>query len=168
MGGIEIINVSGDHLIDIVESLAKEIWTEHYTPIIGKPQVDYMLEHFQSKEAIAQQIEREGFLYYLLRKDDSYIGYVGVVFKKDRDELLLSKLYVKSGERRKGYAKKALQFLEDLAKQMNLKKITLTVNKNNTDSIKAYLKLGFKNTGSVVTDIGAGFVMDDYRMEKML
>jgi hypothetical protein len=26
--------------------------------------------------------------------------------------------------------------------------------------------MGFTNTGPIVTDIGAGFVMDDYKLEK--
>ena len=37
------IEVSTEYQIEIVESLAREIWTEHYIPIIGKEQVDYML-----------------------------------------------------------------------------------------------------------------------------
>jgi RimJ/RimL family protein N-acetyltransferase len=49
-----------------------------------------------------------------------------------------------------------------------LNKIALTVNKNNVNSIKAYEKMGFKNVGSVVQDIGSGYVMDDYKMEKTL
>jgi RimJ/RimL family protein N-acetyltransferase len=40
------------------------------------------------------------------------------------------------------------------------------VNKNNVNSIKVYEKLGFKKTGPVIQDIGNGFVMDDYKMEK--
>jgi diphthamide synthase (EF-2-diphthine--ammonia ligase) len=51
MNEVKVISVSGDYLIGIVESLAKEIWIEHYTPIIGRPQVDYMLENFQSSQA---------------------------------------------------------------------------------------------------------------------
>ena len=49
---------------------------------------------------------------------------------------------------------------------MGLGKITLTVNKNNAIAIEAYRKMGFENAGSIVTDIGGGFVMDDYKMEK--
>ena len=44
-----------DQIKAIVE-MAKEIWTEHYTPIIGKDQVDYMLDKFQSNDAISGQI----------------------------------------------------------------------------------------------------------------
>ena len=44
-------------------------------------------------------------------------------------------------------------------------KIRLTVNKYNQYTIDAYNKWGFKTVDSVVTDIGNGFVMDDYIME---
>jgi ribosomal protein S18 acetylase RimI-like enzyme len=167
MGEIEFIKVSDRRLIKRVVLLAREIWTEHFTAIIGRGQVDYMLAKFQSEEAISRQIENEGFLYYLLKDDGGeYVGYTGVVPDKNRGELFLSKLYIKCDKRRKGYAKKAMRFVEDLARQTGLAKITLTVNKNNTIAIEAYRKMGFENAGSVVTDIGGGFVMDDYKMGK--
>jgi RimJ/RimL family protein N-acetyltransferase len=68
--------------------------------------------------------------------------------------------------RGKGYGGKTVEFLESLAREDGFKKITLTVNKYNSGSIKAYEKMGFKNVGSIVQDIGNGFVMDDYKMEK--
>ncbi len=157
------IAVSTDHQIEIVVSLAKEIWTEHYIPIIGRAQVDYMLERFQSKQAVFQQIRR-GLLYFLIREDSEFIGYIAV-HPKGR-ELFLSKIYVKSSRRGKGYGRKAVQFAETLAKERGLSKIVLTVNKNNINSIKAYEKIGFKKTGSLIQDIGSGFFMDDYKMEK--
>jgi len=43
-----------------------------------------------------------------------------------------------------------------LAREQGLRKISLTVNKNNTDSIKAYEKMGFRNVGSLAQDIGNG------------
>lgn len=169
MSEIQFVNVSDDRLIDTVAVLARDIWTEHYTPIIGKAQVEYMLDKFQSRSAIARQIEIEGFLYYLLKKKDGrYAGYIGVVPKQGAEELFLSKLYVLSGERGKGSARKAVQFVQEIARQKNTKKITLTVNKHNAGTIRAYEKLGFRNIGSVVTDIGQGYVMDDYRMEMVL
>ena len=157
------IPVTTDDQMKIVESLAKEIWTEYYTPIIGRQQVDYMLDRFQSRQAIAGQI-KEGVLYFLIRTADAFIGYIAVHPKED--ELFLSKIYVRSTERRKGYGRKAVRFAESLAKERNLSRIVLTVNKNNVSSIKAYEKTGFKNAGSIIQDIGNGFVMDDYKMEK--
>ncbi|HUO78201.1 MAG TPA: GNAT family N-acetyltransferase [Thermodesulfovibrionales bacterium] len=159
------IEVLTEEQIEIVESLAEEIWTEHYVPIIGKAQVDYMLDRFQSKKSISDQI-MSGFLYFLIKEDNQFIGYIGVQPKGD--ELFLSKIYIKSSERGKGLGGKAIQFIERLAKEKGLGKIVLTVNKNNRDAIKAYEKLGFKNLGSLIQEIGGGFIMDDYKMEKTL
>jgi ribosomal protein S18 acetylase RimI-like enzyme len=157
------IEVSTENQIEIVESLAREIWTEHYVPIIGREQVDYMLDRFQSGKAISEQI-RAGSLYFLIEEDSEFIGYIAVEPKGD--ELFLSKIYVKSSRRGKGYGKKAIQFVERLAKEKGSRKIVLTVNKNNIIAIRAYEKIGFKNLGPVLQEIGNGFVMDDYKMEK--
>jgi len=157
------IEVSTKNQIEIVESLAKEIWTEHYVPIIGKEQVHYMLGRFQSTQAISEQIQR-GFLYFLIEEDNQFIGYIGV--QQKGNELFLSKIYIKSSHRGRGYGKKTIQFTEKLAKEKGARKIVLTVNKNNMNTIRAYERMGFKNLGSIIQEIGDGFIMDDYKMEK--
>jgi diamine N-acetyltransferase len=159
------ITVSTEEQIATVVSLARKIWTEHYTPMIGKEQVEYMLGRFQSREAVSEQI-RNGHLYFLIEEDGHSIGYIAIQPKGG--ELFLSKIYVKSSMRRKGSGRKSVQFLETLARAGGFGRITLTVNKNNTGSITAYERIGFKNLGSVVQDIGSGFVMDDFKMEKIL
>ncbi len=152
-------------LIGKVETLAHIIWNEHFTPIIGKAQVDYMLKSFQSSEAISGQI-KQGFLYYLIQENNEFIGYFGLLPKEN--ELLLSKFYILCAERHKGYGKKVLHSIEQLATSKELYQVTLTVNKYNTNTIEAYEKLGFKKTKSIVKDIGHGFIMDDYAMVKKL
>ncbi len=157
------IKVATKQHIEAVEALAKEIWTEHYIPIIGREQVDYMLSRFQSAQAISEQIAN-GYLYFLIREAGQFIGYISVQPKEQ--ELFLSKIYVLSSRRGKGYGRKAVRFVEELAKEKGLGKIVLTVNKNNTLAIKAYEAIGFRKIEALVQDIGSGFVMDDYKMEK--
>ena len=151
--------------IKAIENLAYEIWHEHYTPIIGKAQVDYMLAKFQSVNAIMKQINN-GFLYFLCEQENEPVGYMSVNVKGE--ELFLSKIYVASVNRRNGYGRKMLAFLEDLARGKGLSKISLMVNIHNSNSIKMYEKVGFHICGTAVQDIGNGFVMDDYKMEKRL
>jgi diamine N-acetyltransferase len=158
-----LIEVSTENHRDIIESLAREIWTEHYIPFIGEQQVDYMLARYQSKQAIKEQIA-SGVLYFLIEEGQVFIGYIAV--RPMGEELFLSKIYLRSSHRARGYGKKAVQFVETLARERGLRKIVLTVNKNNTAAIRAYEKIGFSNVGSLVQDIGSGFVMDDYAMEK--
>ena len=163
---LEIVEVSGETLIRAVEALARTIWPAHYAPIIGIRQVEYMLDTFQSKEAIAAQI-KDGARYYLLRpKGHGPVGYFAAVPRRDSGELFLSKLYLAREARRKGFARRAVCFSEGLARGLGLSRITLTVNKRNAVALLAYRRMGFKNTAAVVTDIGEGFVMDDFRMEK--
>jgi diamine N-acetyltransferase len=155
--------VTTEEQINLVSSLAGEIWPEHYYSIVGKAQIDYMVKTFQSPRAIAEQIERDGYLYYLLSGDNGPVGYFAC--QLNGDLCFLSKFYIKSGHRGKGMGRKAFQFICDLARENHCYAIHLTVNKNNLSSIRIYGKLGFSNTGAVKQDIGKGYVMDDYRME---
>lgn len=158
--------VKTDQDIILVAALAKEIWTEHYTPIIGSAQVEYMLANIQSERAIRRQIDHEGFLYFLIEANAAPAGYIGV--QLNDTELFLSKIYVRASERGKGLGGEAVRFVTELAGKLGAEKISLTVNKNNTAAIGSYEKYGFRNLGSAVKDIGGGFVMDDYKMELTL
>lgn len=158
-----IKTVSNHTQIKTIESLAHTIWHEHYTPIIGKDQVEYMLHTFQSAMAISQQIEH-GTRYFISEVQGEPIGYMGIDI--NHNALFLSKIYLISSKRSKGYGKKMIHFLEVLAKEHQCKTIALTVNKYNSESIMMYEKVGFRKCGTTVKKIGEGFVMDDYNMEK--
>lgn len=165
MTKIEICKVFEPDKIDVISDLAENIWNEYYVPIIGREQVKYMLENIQSSAAIKIQIDN-GYSYYLLKHEDEYAGYFGI--KPENNSIFISKLYVKSEFRGKGFAKTSLEFIESFAKKENLPAITLTVNKNNIEAIEAYKQMGFKITGEIIQDIGHNYVMDDYKMEKQL
>ncbi|HNX69129.1 MAG TPA: GNAT family N-acetyltransferase [Candidatus Omnitrophota bacterium] len=168
MAGTMIITqaLAGDSL-SRVEKLAQEIWREHYPPIVGVAQVEYMLKKFQSKEAIAEQLE-EGFFYYLIQIDGQEEGYLGILPREEKRELFLSKIYLRAPVRGKGYGGKVMAFAVGLARKKGFRKVVLAVNKKNIAAIRAYEGMGFKNVESVTQDIGGGFFLDDYRMEKGL
>ncbi|MEW6712783.1 MAG: GNAT family N-acetyltransferase [Candidatus Riflebacteria bacterium] len=163
---LEFIRVATREQIELATELAEEIWSEHYTPIIGAEQVKYMLENFQSIKAITDQIDRGSWGYFLIYHDAEAVGYFAYQFRVDH--LFLSKLYLRHCLRGKGISRKVMHFLENVAADNCLKKISLTVNKNNENAIAVYKKLGFSTTGPTVADIGGGYVMDDYIMEKSL
>lgn len=150
-----------------VARLAQEIWQEHYVQIIGQDQVDYMLEKFQSRDAITQQLARE-YEYFLVLDRGQSAGYIGVVPDPGASKLLLSKIYIRKEVRGRGLGKEAFEFVEKLCRQRGIVTIRLTVNKNNARSITWYQRRGFTNVGSAVQDIGEGFVMDDFIMEKTI
>ncbi len=149
----------------IIEKLANTIWREYYISILGLMQVEYMLTKYQTESAIATQVDN-GFEYFIINYKNKDVGYLSVI--KENDTLFLSKIYILKNYRGRKIGKTAMQFIYDKAKNMNCNKVVLTVNKHNSNTISAYEKLGFKNIGSIVKDIGNGFVMDDYKMEKSI
>ena len=156
--------VASPEQIAAVAALARETWTQHYVPIIGAAQVEYMLAKFQSAEAIARQIAAEGCEYYLAPG----AGYLALAPDVAGKSVLLSKIYVKEDRRGTGLGRALVEFAEKRAGELGCRELWLTANRNNAGSIAFYERLGFRKTQSLVTDIGGGFVMDDWRMAKTL
>lgn len=148
-----------------VARLAAEIWREYYVSLITMEQIDYMIGKYQSVSAIADQIHHQGYEYYLIHHEGaSPIGYISI--RQEEQKLFLSKFYIGKEYRGQGYASQAFAFLEHLCKERNLSHIWLTVNRHNEPSIAVYEKKGFRTVREQIADIGNGFVMDDYIMEK--
>ena len=140
--------------------LASKIWHEYWPILLSDKQIDYMVENFQSENAIKNQIANEHYTYYYIIKNNEKAGYFGLSDKEGY--LFLSKIYISKEFRHKGLGTKAFEKIKKIA---GGRKNRLTVNKQNINSINAYKKWGFQTIDSVVTDIGNGFVMDDYIME---
>lgn len=154
---------------DVAEAarLAHEIWNEHYTKIIGQAQVDFMVNNYQSKHAIAAQIA-SGYEYYLIFHNGESVGYLAVVPAPAKSSLQFSKLYVLKSQRGSGIGKESMDFVEDICRKAAITKLWLTVNKYNSEAIAWYERLGFTKAGEVVMDIGGGYIMDDFRFEKTI
>ena len=160
---IDFLPVRSEDEIRMVAKLAYEIWNEHYVPIIGQDQVSYMVDKFQSFEAISVQIKEDKYDYYIINQAFEPSGYIGI--NMSGEELFISKFYVVRNKRGKGLGRKGIEFIIKRAKESGTKTLSLTVNKENVNSIKAYEQMGFKNFGPIVTDIGEGFIMDDFVMK---
>ncbi len=163
---MNFITIKTDEEIKQLAVIASEIWHEYWPFVLSEQQIDYMVDKFQSEKALKKQIEEERYTYCILEDNNNIIGYFGICPKEDY--LFLSKLYIRKDFRGLGCGRQALSKIIQTAQQYNKLSIRLTVNKNNINTIKAYEKWGFKTIDSDVTDIGNGFVMDDYIMEYKL
>lgn len=163
--GIQLHPVQTPEEIRKAAALADEIWHQHYGELLGKEQVDYMVEKFQSETAIANQLE-EGAAYVLALEGGEPVGYCAYYPEKER--MFLSKIYLQKAVRGRGIARRFLDRVEREAREQGLPAVYLTVNKGNTGSIAAYKAMGFRTVDAVKTPIGNGFFMDDYIMQKDL
>lgn len=152
--------------IEVTATIAKEIWNQHFTPLIGIDQVNYMLDNFQSIGAITKQIRNEGYSYFLVLDQKVPIGYFAFYLKEDF--LYISKLYLKKSARGKGYSRIILSFIENKASSNGAKFIKLNVFKGNDHTISVYKRMGFEVIDQPQIDIGNGFILDDYVMRKSL
>ncbi len=162
---MKLIPVLTEEQINKTAVLADEIWHEFFPAIISVSQIDYMVEMFQSVNAITKQINENGYKYFLMHKNGTYAGYLAIQPQAD-GRLFLSKIYVKKEYRGQGFARQAFAFMDEYCKKNNHHAIWLTVNKHNDSSIAAYKKSGFSIVGEGVQDIGNGYVMDDYFLER--
>lgn len=142
--------------------VAREVWREANVAFCTPEQVEYMIEKFQSFEAITGQL-MQGYRYFLIEDCDEILGYFGV--QKQGERLFLSKFYILKQSRGRGLFSMGLQRMIDICKEDGLESIYLTVNRNNTHAYEVYLAKGFKVIAEECADIGFGFVMDDYIME---
>lgn len=166
----DVMPVATEKQIVEVEQAANHVWHNYYKDIFSPEQIEYMLEKYQSKEALKRQMS-EGYIYYMLLADEKLAGYMCLL--PQSDYVYLARLYIKAEYRRQGLAKKAIAHMDALAADPSLgcshmKKIRLRVERENSFAINVYEHLGFRKVRAEDTDIGGGFVCKDYIMERPL
>lgn len=164
---VQFIPVATDDQIQNLAIMADTVWHEWFPSILSEEQIDYMVEKFQSYKALKKQLE-DGYDYFFINVNGVNVGYTGIHIEQEEHRMFISKVYLLKSFRGKGYAGEVFNFLEGVCMGMQLKSMYLTVNRNNTHAIQVYEKKGFKSIRTQVADIGNGFVMDDFVMEKTL
>lgn len=156
-------------------TMADEIWHEYWPELIGMAQTDYMVQKFQSLEAIQRDMAEHGYQYWFLEDTEagdrasgtgSVVGYTGGRIEAETNRFFISKIYLFQHARGHGYARKTVEFYDALCRKRGLRAMYLTVNKGNDLAIRAYRGTGFNIIASVENHIGEGFIMDDYIMER--
>ncbi|MDO5861312.1 MAG: GNAT family N-acetyltransferase [Thermoplasmata archaeon] len=161
--GITVTPVTDEDSLRIIASLANTVWREAYEGIVDRAQTAYMIERFQSYEAIRDQVDNRGYTYLLVRDGPRVAGYCGYV--PDDRGLFLSKIYVHRDFRHKGVSSPVFEHLRTVARSLGKSKVYLTVNRGNEAAIRVYEHVGFEIVESADNPIGDGFVMNDYIME---
>ena len=149
-------------------ALAREIWYDHYPGIITAAQIEYMLQQRYDPALVRAELARDDIWWDKLLVGGEMTAFASYFLTAEPGEMKLDKLYVRTRCQRRGYGGMLIARAADVARRRGCTRLTLAVNKNNRSAIAAYLKHGFRVADAVVKDIGGGFVMDDYIMEKAL
>lgn len=178
--GWQIIPAGEEHL-PVIAKLAGVIWHRCYPGIISHEQIDYMLSRMYAPKTMLDEIRSQGIHYDLLLADDKPAGFASYgpatesppcpeSHRADVQRVVpvfkLHKLYMLPELHGQGLGSRLLKHVEEEVRAIGGQRLILSVNKRNSKAITAYRRNGFVIAGSVATDIGGGFVMDDYIMEK--
>lgn len=147
-------------------ALAREIWYTHYPAIISTAQIEYMLEQRYNGGVVRAELQRDDLWWDKLMVGEVMAGFSSYFLTGVPGEMKLDKVYVHPRRQRRGYGGLMIARACEVARSRGCSRLTLAVNKNNRSAVNAYLKHGFRIADAVVKDIGQGFVMDDYILEK--
>lgn len=152
--------------VDAVIALAGVVWRHHYPGIISMEQIDYMLAQRYTPEVIRAQMQSGSAWWDRALLGGRMIGFTQ--YELHGSAMKLDKLYLHQDFQRQGHAARMLAHVEHAARRHGANAVKLNVNKHNAKAIAAYRKHGYEVIESVVADIGKGYVMDDYIMQKTL
>ncbi|HET7315125.1 GNAT family N-acetyltransferase [Salinisphaera sp.] len=164
MDTIDLVAAETPALLLELSALAYVIWHQHYTPIIGRAQVEYMLERGYSETALHEQLAA-GTRFTLARRGGRFVAFAAV--SPDAHEpatAWLDKLYVHIEARNLGVGRSLIRRAAAQAHALGAATLRLRVHRHNAESIAAYERIGFGIAHEDIKDIGNGFVMDDYVM----
>ena len=151
--------------IPLIRSLAKQIWPKTYCAILSRKQIKYMMQLMYSESAIVQQMSSH-YRFVIAYNAGIPVGFAGFS-QIEAGAYKLHKIYVLHSQHGKGVGK---FIIEEIVRDIKLEgAASLRLNVNRFNAAKGfYEKLGFTIIGSEDVDIGNGYFMNDYIMEKDL
>ena len=164
---IEIIQADKSHF-EIIKNIASNTWPDTFGDILSESQINYMLDMMYSLDSLNNQIEKLNHTFLLAKEDQNNYGYLSYELDyKNESKTKIHKIYILPKTQGKGIGKKLIDRLTEIALNNNQKVLALNVNRFNK-AVGFYQKIGFEIIGQENIDIGDGFLMEDFIMEKVL
>ena len=150
--------------------LASVIWPEVYSSIISREQIAYMLDLMYSIESLEKQRAR-GDRFLLLEEEsgkaERAVGFASYQPGYKPGTSKLHKLYVLPGLHGRGLGRMLIREVMELSSKSGDSVLRLDVNYRNPARY-FYERLGFNKVDEVTTEIGQGYLMEDYVYEIQL
>ena len=151
--------------IPLIRELCYKVWPQTFASILSQDKIDYMLEYMYSAASLKKQMET-GSQFILVYEDNEPVGYAAY-FHKGEDIYKLDKIYVLLSQQGKGTGKFVVDHIVNEIKKKGATALQLQVHRQNK-ARNFYEKLGFVIIEEKDFDIGQGFFMNDYVMEKKI
>jgi ribosomal protein S18 acetylase RimI-like enzyme len=151
----------------IIRDIAYKTWPITYGHILPEGQIDYMLERMYSIDSLHEATQK-GHRFLLFKENEEHLGFAGYEHRYlDANVTRLHKLYVLPETQGRGVGRILIDAVEKLANENRSDAVSLNVNRFN-NAFLFYLKLNYEVVGEENIDIGNGYLMEDYKLEKKL
>lgn len=152
-----------------IQTIAAATWPIAYAEILSGKQVAYMMNMMYRSVLLKQQLQLTNHFYCLLTDENGTpSGFYHLNQSEESGaEFKLNKIYLLPQMHGRNFGRLLLNHAEDLARQKGGKLMQLQVNQHN-NAKKFYQKCGYTIACQQDFDIGSGFFMNDFIMEKQL
>lgn len=152
----------------LIQRMAHETWPDTFSNILSKEQISYMLEMMYSSASLKEQIENRSHQFLIASEGNESLGFASFeLHYKGVEKTKIHKIYILPTAQHKGVGKCLVNKIIDIAKDNRDTALSLNVNRDNL-AFQFYKKMGFEKVGEEDIDIGNGFLMEDFIMEKLL
>ena len=149
-----------------VRELAIRIFPITYQEIVEPEQIDYMMDMFYTEDNLLKQFE-SGQTFLVIYSDGNACGYASYTPLNEQGEYKLNKIYVDTRLHGKGLGRSLLNDVMARVRSAGGKTLQLNVNRFNK-AVGFYKSMGFTVKKEELLDIGKGYFMDDYVLEKRI
>jgi GNAT superfamily N-acetyltransferase len=164
------ITEATEHDLPIIRDIAYQTWPSTFGEILSPDQIRYMLDMMYSPDALKRQIKDKNHVFLLAREADTgaYFGYLSYELDYQAEpKTKIHKIYLLPASQGKGVGRLLIDKVAELAIEQKNARLVLNVNRYNK-AIQFYERMGFTIIDTETIDIGNGFLMEDYVMEKPL
>lgn len=152
--------------IPTIQQIAYQTWPDTYGKILSRVQLNYMLDSFYSEETLRDNMVNKNHHFLLAKESDIALGFASYEhYYNQRKVTRIHKIYILPQTQGKGIGKLLLDKIEALAKENDSATLSLNVNRMNK-ALTFYQKIGFKIVADEDIEIGHGYLMEDFVMEK--
>ncbi|MBV8253167.1 MAG: GNAT family N-acetyltransferase [Chitinophaga sp.] len=153
--------------IPVIQALAVKIWTPTYQSILSPEQMTFMMDMMYSTPSLEQQMTEKEHQFIIMADGEAPIAYAAYSKTDDPSIYKLHKIYLDPTYQGKGAGKFLLNTVADQVAAKGATILELDVNRFNKAK-QFYEKMGFSVIKEKNTDIGNGYLMEDYVMQKPL
>lgn len=151
--------------IETIQNIALPTWKATYSEILSSEQMEYMLEMMYSNESLTAQLSDNNQTFLLACEDNKKLGFVSFEVVGNEDKVKLHKLYVLPDQQGKRIGETLIKEVEKRAAAAKKIAVQLNVNRFNK-ALNFYKRVGFEIIEEVDVEIGNGYLMEDYVLEK--